>query len=514
MKNIANRNNPKIIDCTLRDGGYYNNWDFNIELIQKYINAVQRAGVDYIELGYRTKNNSGYFGPLAYTTEDFIEELNINNSIKLGVMINSSELIKSKNLEKDISILFPLSEETSKISLVRIACKFNEIEIAFKAGKLLKSYGFKVCINLMQISSIKEKDLCDFGKYGTLYKPDVLFIGDSTGTLMPENIKKIFKALRTHCKGEIGIHAHDNMRRALINTIEAYRNGFLWLDSTVQGMGRGPGNTKTEDLVFEIKDINSSNIDFLPLIDLVQKDFYNLKQKYRWGSNPFYYLSGKNELHPTYIQNMLDNKSYRNEDIYASIKELTKNKSINFKERKLQNSRNYYNEEIDGDWSPINEFLNREVLLLAPGKSINIHKNAVQKFIRKFSPLVVALNILDNIEDELINYRIACHPIRIFSDLPKYKLFRQPLITPKKQLIKWSKKSLEFQILDFGIKVQENTFEFKKKSCTIPSPLVMAYSLAMLNLGKQKTWCRFDGYEDGDPRQYEVDSIWEAYFMF
>ena len=514
MKNITNRNNPKIIDCTLRDGGYYNNWDFDIELIRKYINAVKSAGVDYIELGYRTKNNSGYFGPLAYTTEDFIEELNINNSIKLGVMINSSELIKSKNLEKDISILFPFSEETSKISFVRIACKFNEIEIAFKAGKLLKSYGFKVCINLMQISSIKEKDLCDFGKYGALYKPDVLFIGDSTGTLMPENIKKIFKALRTNWEGEIGIHAHDNMRRALINTIEAYRNGFLWLDSTVQGMGRGPGNTKTEDLVFEIKDINSSNIDFLPLIDLVQKDFYNLKQKYRWGSNPFYYLSGKNELHPTYIQNMLDDKSYRNEDIYASIKELTKNKSINFKERKLQNSRNYYNDEIDGDWSPINEFLNREVLLLAPGKSINIHKIAVQKFIRKFSPLVVALNILDNIEDELINYRIACHPIRIFSDLPKYKLFRQPLITPKKQLIKWSKKSLEFQILDFGIKVQENTFEFKKKSCTIPSPLVMAYSLAMLNSGKaKKIYCvGFDGYEDGDPRQSEVDSIWEAYF--
>ena len=514
MKNITNRNNPKIIDCTLRDGGYYNNWDFDIDLIRKYIHAVKSAGVDYIELGYRTTNNSGYFGPLAYTTEDFIEELNINNSIKLGVMINSSELIKSKNLEKDISVLFPFSEETSKISFVRIACKFTEMEIAFKAGKLLKSYGFKVCINLMQISSIKDDELCDFGKYGSLYNPDVLFIGDSTGTLMPENIKKIFKALRTYWEGEIGIHAHDNMRRALINTIEAYRNGFLWLDSTVQGMGRGPGNTKTEDLVFEIKDINSSNIDFLPLIDLVQKDFYNLKQKYRWGSNPFYYLSGKNELHPTYIQNMLDDKSYRNEDIYASIKELTKNKSINFKERKLQNSRTYYNQEIDGEWSPINEFLNKEVLLLAPGKSINIHKNAVQKFIRKFSPLVVALNILDNIEDELINYRIACHPIRIFSDLPKYKLFRQPLITPKKQLIKWSKKSLEFQILDFGIKVQENTFEFKKKSCTIPSPLVMAYSLAMLNSGKaKKIYCAgFDGYEDGDPRQSEVDSIWQAYF--
>ena len=71
-------------------------------------------------------------------------------------MINSSELLKAKNL-KDISILFPFSEKTSKISFVRIACKFNEIEIAFKAGKLLKSYGFKVCINLCRYLQLKKK---------------------------------------------------------------------------------------------------------------------------------------------------------------------------------------------------------------------------------------------------------------------------------------------------------------------------------------------------------------------
>ena len=105
MKNIINKIRPKIIDCTLRDGGYYNNWDFNIELIQKYINAVQRAGVDYIELGYRTQNKTGYFGPLAYTSEDFIEELNISKSIKLGVMINSSEFIQKQKSRRRFKIL-------------------------------------------------------------------------------------------------------------------------------------------------------------------------------------------------------------------------------------------------------------------------------------------------------------------------------------------------------------------------------------------------------------------------
>ena len=364
-------------------------------------------------------------------------------------------------------------------------------------------------------SSIKKTQLIKFAQYGNIYNPDVLFIGDSTGTLIPEDIKNIFNVLSIYWKGEIGIHAHDNMRRALINTLEAYKNGFTWLDSTVQGMGRGPGNTKTEDLLFEIKDINNSDIDFLPLIDLVQKEFYELKQKYRWGSNPFYYLSGKNQLHPTYVQNMLDDKSYRNEDIYASIKELTKNKSLNFKQKELENTRLYYSDNIEGEWSPIYEFKNREVLLIAPGETINLHNNAIKKFIKKYSPIVIALNILDNIDDSIINFRIACHPIRIFSDLPKYKSFSQPLITPKKQLEKWSNNNdLKFSILDYGLTVQENTFEFRSRSCTIPVPLVMAYALAMFNSGKaKKIFCvGFDGYQEGDPRQSEVNLIWDLYF--
>ena len=68
------------------------------------------------------------------------------------------------------------------------------------------------------------------------------------------------------------------MHRALINTLEAHNKGAKWLDSTVNGLGRGPGNTKTEDLVFELKKINDPNIDFLPLIDLIQNDFAVLKE--------------------------------------------------------------------------------------------------------------------------------------------------------------------------------------------------------------------------------------------
>ena len=97
----------------------------------------------------------------------------------------------------------------------------------------------------------------------------------------------------------------------------------------------------------------------------------------------------------------------------------------------------------------------------------------------------------------------------------KYKSFSQPLITPKKQLEKWSNNNdLKFSILDYGVTVKENIFEFRSRSCTIPTPLVMAYALAMFNSGKaKKIFCvGFDGYQEGDPRQSEVNLIWDLYF--
>ena len=107
----------------------------------------------------------------------------------------------------------------------------------------------------------------------------------------------------------------------------------------------------------------------------------------------------------------------------------------------------------------------KEVLLLAPETSIRKHKNSIEKFILKKKPTVIALNNLDLIKDDLINDRIACHPIRIFSDLDKYKNFSQPLILPLKSLMKWSEIKINFKVLDYGLTVENNN-EFNEKSCT------------------------------------------------
>ncbi|OUL43901.1 hypothetical protein B0W81_01315, partial [Prochlorococcus sp. HOT_208_60] len=198
---------------------------------------------------------------------------------------------------------------------------------------------------------------------------------------------------------------------------------------------------------------------------------------------------------------------------YASIKELSNQKSNIYKKSYLEKSRSYYSEYIAGTWSPKSILFNKEVLLIAPGNTTEIHKKGVEEFILKKKPIVVVLNNLNKIDESLIDFRIACHPIRIFSDLAKYKTFSQPLIAPISSLKKWSKKKIEFPTFDFGLQVKENIFKYDDKSCIIPYPLAMAYALAILNSGNSKLiyLVGFDGYKNGDKRSFQVEHIWNIY---
>ena len=135
-----------------------------------------------------------------------------------------------------------------------------------------------------------------------------LYIADSLGSLNKPKIKKIVNSFRRNWPHDMGIHAHDNQSLALQNTLYAKKIGLNWLDCTITGMGRGPGNTKTEELIkyFTIKNVKQNKaIKKLLLI------FLKLKKKYRWGTNYYYRLSGKYKIHPTYIQTMLSDSRYK-----------------------------------------------------------------------------------------------------------------------------------------------------------------------------------------------------------
>ncbi len=510
MKNIK----PTLLDCTFRDGGYYNNWNFDIDLINQYLNAMEIAKVDVVELGFRFLKSDDFLGPCAFSKDNFLESLEIPSSLEVAVMVNCSDLNNLIGWEKTMKKLFPKNSDHTNVSIIRFACHFKDLELGFNAGIWAKERGYKVGINLMQISDRTNKEIDQFTALANKYPVDVLYVADSTGSLKPDDVINIVRNIKFNWKGNIGLHMHDNLGLALLNTLEGFKEGATWLDSTVTGMGRGPGNTKTEEMLIEFtEEMNLNNT--LPLLKLVNRYFNKMKNNYEWGTNPFYYLAGKFGIHPTFVQEILTDPRYNEADRLTTIKYLKVNPNKKFSIKMLEDSRNFYDTKIIGKWTPSKIFADCQVLIIGSGNSVIEHKNSITQFILKNKPLVLALNSKTVIDEELIDFRIACHPLRVFSDASKYSELGSSLIIPNSILLKTGIKfPKNLKTYDFGFSVEENKFHYEDNYGVSPCPSVISYALLVCASGKSSNiyLTGIDGYKNGDSRNFELELLFDLYF--
>ena len=423
-------------------------------------------------------------------------------------MVNGSDLYTEIGWKEALKRLFPNHSNKTPVKFVRLACHFQEIPNALLASKWLNQKGYLVGLNLMQIADRKKKEIIEFAKFASQYPIKVIYFADSMGSMKPKDIQPIISLIKKEWRGDIGIHAHDNMGLALTNTLEAHLKGAKWLDSTITGMGRGPGNTKTEELIIELNKLNKTKTNIIPLLSLINSYFDPLKKEKKWGTNPYYYLSGKYGIHPTFIQVMLNDSRYNESDIMGVIQYLKKNGGKKYGNLDLNLASQFYFKKPKGKWSPRSLINNREILILAPGKSISLNKKPLEDFIKAEKPIVLALNLQKEINNSLINFYIASHPLKLLADLDSHSILPQPLITPASTIPKSLKKRLKNKkIFDYGIKISKDEFEFHDKHCVIPNSLVVSYALALCVSGNSNKiyLAGFDGYKVGDSRNDEVD---------
>lgn len=500
----------KVLDCTLRDGGYYNNWDFPLQVVSSYLESMAAAGVDIVELGMRSLINKGFKGASGYTTDTYLRQLDIPSSLQVAVMVNASEIVGSNNLEEVLSLLFPLKANESPVDIVRVACHVHEIEKALPASTWLKDRGYAVGFNLMQVADRSQQEVEALSKVASQYELDALYFADSMGSMNPEQCKDVISWLKSHWKGSLGIHTHDNMGLALSNTLTAIDNGVTWLDATVTGMGRGPGNARTEELVIEVGDRRDQTINLVPLMAVIREYFQPLKNEFGWGSNPYYYLTGKYGIHPTYIQEMLNDSRFNEEDILAAIDHLKVEGGKKFSFDALDATRHFFVGESKGSWAPVDLLEGRDVLILGAGPSAKEHSVALEEFVRKSKPVVIALNTQSTLSQSLVDIRVASHPVRLLADCEKHAKLPQPLVTPVSMLPDDLKEALKgTELRDYGMQVKPNEFECGNTSGILPNSLVISYALAIAASGKANRvyLAGFDGFGAGDRRTLEMQKV-------
>jgi 4-hydroxy 2-oxovalerate aldolase len=498
---MLNKKNLNILDCTLRDGGYYNNWNFSKKLLNEYINSISKTDIKNIEIGFLTLPFDGQKGITANCDHNFFKKIDVPGNINLGIMINATDFLNKNEIEEKQIIKTIKKLPKSKVKFIRVACHFKHLFKVTKFFKILKKRGFKIFLNIMQISDISDLDISRTCK---VYKnlADVIYFADSFGSINEKQFKKIIIKFKKNTTLELGIHAHDNMKKALKNTIMASKNGVRWLDSTILGMGRGPGNTKTEELV---KSIYGNSSKTTREIKKLLPEFNLLKKKYNWGTNKYYWLSGKYKIHPTYIQMLLSDNRYKNFNYTEVIQNLKKYKASKYNPNTLYLAMDFYqNKSTLKNFSKKEPKINKDIIIFGNGKSLQ-NKNVISKKLISQSTKIL-INRSKYVEDDNMDIIVYCHPLRLITDIKLLKKSASNLLLPYNSLPNIIKSQIDKKnIINFDLKLGKN-IRFNRNSLIIPKPLGLIYALGyLISRGVKKVYLAgFDGFEADNPFKDET----------
>lgn len=293
---VSFRPGIKVVDCTMRDGGLVNNFAFSDEFVKALYQANIKAGVDYMEFGYKASKeifDEKEFGKWKFTKEEDIRSIvgDNNTNLKISVMADAGRT----NYKEDI---LPKSE--SVIDLVRVATYIHQIPTAIHMIEDAKEKGYEVTVNVMAASKIPDESLFDGLWLLARSNVDVIYLVDSFGSFYPEQITRLaqkYLELAGEAGKEVGYHGHNNQQLAFANTIEACRLGVNYLDASVSGMGRGSGNCHMEQLLSFLR---NPNYQLFPILKFVEEHMVQLKKEgYQWGYDIPYLLTGVLNSHPS-----------------------------------------------------------------------------------------------------------------------------------------------------------------------------------------------------------------------
>src|SRR5690606_1885755 len=202
----------KILDCTLRDGGYYTNWDFDKITVDQYIQAMNDLPIDYIEVGYRSPLQKSYHGKYFYLPIYELKDLRSKSNKKLVVILNEKDVRK----EELNNLLVPI---IGIVDMVRMAIDPNNLVRAIELAKEVKKYGFEIGFNVMYMSKWKQNTdfISQLDQVNNIV--DCFYMVDSYGGVYPEDIEEIIELVRSKVRCPLGFHGHNNLELALTNTL-------------------------------------------------------------------------------------------------------------------------------------------------------------------------------------------------------------------------------------------------------------------------------------------------------
>lgn len=306
------RRRIRVLDCTIRDGGICNDWHFPEDLVSRTAHALHSAGVDYMEIGYRS--HEGDFdrqkvGPWRFCDEDLLRRvLPARSPMKVAVMVDVDRIAV-----EDIP-----ARADSVVDVVRIATYAHQLDEALRLKDRAQTMGYETFINVMAVSTLEPQEVDACLKRLAVSGVDNVALVDSFGALYPYHVRYLVRKYMNYL-GEgikVGVHLHNNQQQAFANSIAAIDEGVDFVDATVHGMGRGAGNCPLELLLFYL---DNPRYDVRPVLELVD-EYAGMRDELRWGYHLPYAITGYFNVHPRAgIERMSRSERYECRDMYEKL---------------------------------------------------------------------------------------------------------------------------------------------------------------------------------------------------
>ena len=355
----------KILDCTIRDGGYYTNWDFPSSIVDNYIDALHELPIDYIEVGYRSNRSDVYLGKYFYTPISVLKHIKSKTNKKLAIILNE----KNIRVNEVFDLLNPIQEY---VSLVRLAIDPKNFKRALELAQAVKGLGFDVAFNVMYMSTWKENKAFLELLPQVNGIADYFYMVDSFGGVIPSEVSELINLVKSKTDVKLGFHGHNNLEMALANTLTAIEEGIDIVDGTITGMGRGAGNLKTELLLTVLQSQKYFSFDYNALTKTVS-DFTELQKYYSWGTNLPYMVSGANSLPQSQVMEWVGKRYYSFNSIIRALNNQSRGEDDNQSLPKLSiENKNY-----------------TSALIVGGGATPVEHSEAIQDFLKQSPNLLI-----------------------------------------------------------------------------------------------------------------------------
>ncbi len=491
--------NIKLLDCTLRDGGFVNDWNFGYQNIISIFNRLVKSNIDIIELGFiddrRVFNKNKTINPSTSSFDIIFSQQDKKNSIVVGMIDYGTCSLDNISLAKD-----------SYLDGIRVIFKKKDIEPAINFCFELKKKGYIVFVQPVSITTYSDKEMLDLIDLVNILAPNAMSLVDTYGLLHKDRLSRYFYLIDTNLKENvaIGYHSHNNFQLAYANCIELLNirtNREIVLDSSLYGIGKSAGNCGSELLAMYLNENFNKNYDIYELLECIQNSILPIKEEHTWGYSLPYYICALNKTHPEYTKYLSNKNTLSVKSINSILEMIEEDKKLSFDKAYIEELYLKYQTKYIDDtdtYKCLEENLKgSKLLILGPGGSIVRERGVINNYIKRNNPIIISVNHLS----ELYNLDYV-----FISNSKRYENFGNKLLQRRKN----TKVIITSNItpIDNGVDYILNYAKLINEKSLIPDNSMSMLLEFFIKIGiKDIAFAGFDGFSILNKDNYFEDNI-------